>query len=142
MSDGGAAVIVSSDEETLRFTQGIRRQLVTEMIGGGKMPDDPRDKEILLKALTDMDRQAISNKRLRSEEGLSEAASTAAKALERISQTLGNENPFAAKGGTGRVIDMPATFIEVLETVPGEMAIGMDNRDYEQFEKDMQVGQA
>jgi hypothetical protein len=129
----GAIASAMTDEEVLQFTQGMRRQLVIDMTPEGKMPSDPKDRAIFLQTLADMDRQALTNKRISGDTKRSEDDRKAAALIATIFATIGNKSPFQSDIAGERVIDVPAVLVEDVELVPGETEIGITRLTYDDF---------
>lgn len=123
-----------SDDDVLRFSQGIRKDLVTDMTKGG-LPEDNKDRAMLLTALADMDRVAISNKRIGSQEKANGSNLLVAMAMAKLTENLGGKNPFETDVTPGRTLDADLEKIPDVETVEGEMHIGAEDNCYEEFMK-------
>ena len=99
MSDAATA------EETLLYTQQMRRRLVSHIVGtnGSKMPDDPKEAKVLLTALSDMDRQVLALKKIESDQGLGDKQLQAAAIIGEIfnDKRLENFNRIPLKEGAG-----------------------------------------
>lgn len=127
-----------TEDDILAFTQRTRKQLVDHMTSEG-MPNKPREQEVLLTALSDMDRTVHTNKKIGVSEKQLGAGLLVAKALEDITNHFGNRNPFE----NGNVIDgesteqLPQQFndgsLPEVEPVPGEMDIGISTEKFETF---------
>lgn len=122
-----------TDDEVLRFTQQARKGLVDDIIAGG-MPKDPKDRSTLLQALSDMDRTALTKKRIVGDAKNAEADRVAAKAIAHIFERMGTRSPFEGNEVPGRVIDMPETLLDDVRAVPGETDIGIANLTYDSFQ--------
>lgn len=69
----------TSDEDTLKFTQGLRRKFVSQLIDkNGKISEDKVDRGFMLQALADMDRAALGNMRVKADKKAGDAAAQAA----------------------------------------------------------------
>ena len=123
-----------SDDDVLRFTQNKRRTLVTKITADG-MPTDNKDRLVLLTALSDMDRTALTNKRIGSQEKISKSDQMVALAMAKLTKTLGNQNPFESDEITNRSIDAEYEKIPIRECVEGEMTIGIEFDNYDEFMK-------
>lgn len=121
-----------SDDEILRYTQRTRKELVGKITEGG-MPDDNKDRALLLHALSDMDQTAINNKRLGAQQKMADADRKALMIAAKLRQNLGNRNPFESDSGGGRVIDIEPERLPDPKVVDGETDIGIDSTNYDDF---------
>lgn len=129
-----------SDDEVLDFTQSLRRRLIDVITEGGvKMPVDKDSVDILLRSAGDMDRAAIGKKRLKAEDKNAEADRVAAAALARIYAQSTNINPFERTIPTSTDVmpACPATLLDNVEAVPGELEIGVSDESYKTFSAKM-----
>lgn len=129
-----------TDDEILAFTQGVRKQIIQKVVANG-IPDDPKSQMVLLAAAGDMDRQALTKKRLNNDNNNAAADREAQLAIASIYQQVGNRSPFEATAGnvlegTVRVVEVPEKLVPHLELVPGEMDIGLKDLTYSQFMED------
>jgi hypothetical protein len=123
------------DDQVLQYTQGLRKQLVTAIVEKG-MPEDNKDRMVLLGALADMDRTALGNKRINKDEEIARDDRAAASILARVYETLGGKNPFeqgVTIEGQARQVKLPEKLLEVVEFVDGETDIGISSESYEDF---------
>lgn len=121
-----------SDDDVLAYTQRARRALVENLIEGG-MPDDPKERTALLRALADMDQTAIDKKRLGAQQKTADADRTAALLIARMKQTLGDSNPFMASSEREIEVSFDETRIPDVEPVKGETDIGISSESYTEF---------
>ena len=75
---------VMTDDEVLRYTQKARREVADNIMGDIKKVSDPRQVQILLVTLKDMDAQAISKKRLVVDAGASDALKLAGDVMAQV----------------------------------------------------------
>jgi hypothetical protein len=73
----------NSEDIDLEYSRQKRKQLVDSLTDKG-MPTDIKDQSIMLQALDGLDRQALSKKKLKSDEGISSAAVMAAAMLAQL----------------------------------------------------------
>lgn len=135
MIDANAAM---TDDEVLQFTQGLRQNLISTLCAEGKMPDDPKTQQLLLATLGDMDRTALTKKRLNNDTDSAEADRLAQLAIASIYHQVGNRSPF--ENGNAVIppeahptASLPAALVEDMQIVPGEMDIGSVEMTYSQF---------
>jgi hypothetical protein len=57
-----------NEDQVLSFTQRLRQQLVKSMMPRGAMPEDNKDRVVLLQTLRDMDHTALSKLKINVEE--------------------------------------------------------------------------
>lgn len=124
-----------TDDEVLQFTQHKRKELVDTLCEKG-VPTDPKEQQVLLAALGDMDRTALTKKRLNSDNNNAAADREAQLAIAAIYQRVGNRSPFEVDANApieGVAIEVPEKLVEKLELVPGETEIGVKEMTYSQF---------
>lgn len=132
----------ANDDEVLSFTQDMRVRLINQLTDNGtKMPTDPKEQQQLALLLTDMDRQAVTKKRLRQDAQANDTAVRATATIAAVLDRLGARNPFKLDSseiidGQCRVIDMPDKLVENVKVVPGELDIGIADNTYSGFMDD------
>lgn len=60
--------VLSEEERALAYTQGKRKALVEQLLPDSSKPSDPKDTQLALQALSDMDRVSLGKMRLHIEE--------------------------------------------------------------------------
>lgn len=134
---------LSIEDQDLAFTQEVRRKLVTEIAKDGKMPEETKDRMVLLSALADMDRQSLGVKKIKSDEGLGNKQLAAAATLAQLFnnpelKTLGRASESAPRLSAPPVLDAdiaPTTIIE------GELDAAPSGESYETFTKRLGMNQ-
>ena len=124
-----------TDDEVLRYTRGVRLDLVDELTKKG-VPTDTKDQQTLLQTLSDMDRGALSNKKIGASEGIAEADRIVAVAIAQLNNQFGSQNPFERRSGTlieGEVPRLDAGRMPEIELVEGETEIGLSAMTYNSF---------
>lgn len=122
-----------TDDDILKYTQRARKALVDDIIKGGP-PNDPKDRSAMLQALSDMDQTAINNKRLGAQQKTADADREALMVISRLRQQMGAANPFKAdKENDARVIEADYERLPEPDPVDGEMGIGLDSTNYDEF---------
>lgn len=129
------------DEAELLFSRNIRLELVKQYTRDGKIPQDPEQAEVLLKALKDMDASTFTRMKIKSDEkNTAAAANSAALVAEALKSINGNT-------GRGEIIDVAvATVVTPIvqelpdhlkrkDFIPGEMDQGTQNTTYDAFMK-------
>lgn len=131
-----------SEDETLRFVQGVRRQLVEKATANG-IPDDQKERTILLTALSDMDRQALGVKKIGAKERSGAADRLAALTLAKMIQSgganglLGGPEPIEGQL-VRQVPTLDGVALPSLELLPGETEIGIATENYDAFMERME----
>lgn len=129
-----------TNDGVLDLTQRTRKQLVDEMVRGG-MPDDNKDRALLLSALSDMDQTAISNKRLNAQERVADKDREAMMAIARVREMTQTANPFRVETEIeGTVVEPDDDKLPSAEPVEGEMEVGISDMSYDTFMKKYDEG--
>lgn len=136
MSDNTALEerIIETDDDIIARNQGIRRRLVDHLTEGGKIPEDTKEKYVLLQALADGDRTAIQNKKIGSSEKQGAADRQAALIIAKMSKGFGTRSPFEREGDAPtetRTLD--SSKIPDVTLVPGETEIGLPTDNFDSF---------
>ncbi len=128
-------------EETLAYSQGIRRTVVDHYMQKG-VPHDPKDVETVLKALKDMDGTAINDRKNSIEQNAADSSKEVATALRDMVMMQQNRNPFEREpDGSVREVPVPQANPEKLgdhELVAGEEEIGVVAETSSDFMKRME----
>lgn len=126
-----------SDDDIIRLTQGQRKKLLDHYTEKG-IPNSIEEQEALMKLLADMDRTALGNKRVKTDEKLAGTNELVAQAITDVIKHFGGKDPFA-NNTTGVIIDaLPEPDVKLLPVanpVPGEMSIGIETHDFNDFVK-------
>lgn len=151
MSDNQISVAhgggVETDDDRLEYTQGVRKRLVNELTADG-MPKDKGDKMVLLAALDGIDRAALANKKIGSQERQGAADRQAAMIIASLANrsfATPSGSPFEApiEAQAQRVnVDLNEDELPELNLVPGETAIGLETRNIDQFMSDVEAAAA
>lgn len=129
------AVPALSDDETLDFTRTYRLRMLNKLTNGGQsLPSDPKEAVLVDSILTSLDRVAIANKRLKKEEEETSKAKIAGEIISQLLNRVGSADVFATPSGNPRPIReaLPAAY-ENVETVPGELDVGLSDMTYADF---------
>jgi len=122
-----------SDDDVLNYTQNVRKQFVDQLTEyGTKMPADKGEASLMLQALTDMDRVAISKKKLVIEQGQSEADRLASQIIARLAQNT-KLDVFATVEGSYEEITPDLSQLPHIELVAGVTGIGVEDNNYDSF---------
>lgn len=114
-------------EETLQFSQAVRRRVVRHFTAGG-IPGDVKEVSVVLKALKDMDTTALDERKNNIEQGNADSARTVAEAAREFIHLQKNRNPFEKTQDDKYAGAIPVIESERLGTfdiVPGETEIGV-----------------
>lgn len=124
-----------NDDEVLSYTRGIRIGVVKELMAGNKSPTETGDRILLTSMLKDLDVQALSSKKLATDEKRADnTAAIVAELLRNIDKRtmfttthdeLENVIDTAACVVPNTIPDMPA--------LPGEMDVNPPQLDYASF---------
>lgn len=143
-----------SDEETLSYTQGVRRKLVDSIAENGVMPAENKDRLTLLATLDGMDRAALAVKKIESKEKTSSADRDAQLVIASLNAKLGATNPFKQDASNnepalieGELVDAAGPVFDdsqmpALDIKPGEMDVGIHQENAEAFLDRFEAGQS
>lgn len=127
---------LADDDALFRYTQQKRMELVEQLTPGGKMPVEAKDQAIVLAALNDMDKQAISKRKLKAEEKNSDSLASMADTMDSLFSKFGNKSPLMIEGGVAdRVVELPDS-LATIDLVPGELDIGTQRIELRDIEGD------
>lgn len=133
MSDGVPAIDQQefTDDDLIKQTQGIRRQLLDSIVKEG-LPTDKDSVAILLEIMKDTDRTALGNKRITSADKNASQDREVQKATAEVLRNLNNRDPFRrpAPADAERFDENALPDIDVK---PGETAIGMQDENHKDF---------
>lgn len=123
-----------SDDQIIDYTQRVRKSFVGDMLKDG-FPTENSDRQVLLSALADMDRVAIQNKKIGSDDAKADADRIAALAIARITQQMGSTIPGERPviEGSFKEVVGDITLIPAIDVVPGETDIGISDDTYDDF---------
>lgn len=120
-----------TEDEVLHYTQGIRKDLVDDIIKEG-VPTDNETRYALLTTLGDMDKQAMGNKKIAASLVGSESDRLVANALVMLGQQLQGKNPYEKDIG-GDIPTVDFTMLPSADLVPGEDEQGISSEKYDEF---------
>lgn len=124
-----------TDDEIIRLTQGNRQKLLQTLTQDG-IPKTTEEQMVLLKTLSDMDKAALSNKKIGASEKRSVADALVANALTGILDKLDGKNPFEQQRDVTIVSELQKDeLLPAIEVQDGETAIGAENENYKSFMK-------
>lgn len=126
-----------SEDQIMVYTHGIRKNIVTKMMENGNVPGDTKDIQTLAGVLNDMDRTAISVKRIKSDEqGTNAMVFGGAALVAKLLMGLNTKN--VAVDNTNIPNYKPPVLGNDLPQqpiIPGEMDVGTSTINYEEFAK-------
>lgn len=129
------------DEAELLYARNIRLELVKQYTRNGKIPQDPEQAEVLLRALKDMDTSTFTRMKIKSDEKntatMANSAALVAEALKSINgnTTRGNVPESIATSVGADVVEQLPEHLKRTEFIPGEMDQGTQNTTYDAFMK-------
>lgn len=130
-------------KQTLAYSQDIRKRIVDEFVGDGRVPNDPKELNVVLKALGDMDKTALMDRKNEIDQGNADSSKQVAEAMSEFILMQQNRNPFQ-RSSDGALIEQvpngntvtPEVDVEKLgnyELVAGEDEIGVITESYKEF---------
>ena len=126
------------DEAELLFSRNIRLELVKQYTKDGRIPQDPEQAEVLLKALKDMDASTFTRMKIKSDEknttAMANSAALVAEALKTINGNTGRGVTNAVDTVVQQVQELPE-HLKRQDFIPGEMDQGTQNTTYDAFMK-------
>ncbi|MNU66031.1 hypothetical protein D3C71_553340 [compost metagenome] len=126
-----------TDDNILRFTQGQRKKLEAHLLVNG-WPTDSDGQIQLMSLWNDMDRQALGNKRIGAAEKMAGADRMVAGVIADVIKQFGSNLPYTRPEGGGLTFDHAPDGAEKLprvNPVPGELSIGLESENFENFVK-------
>lgn len=126
-----------TDDDVLKFTMRQRKRLVAELTANG-MPVTNDERTLLLATLNDMDRTALSKKKINAQTAGSEADRTAAMAIAKLYGQMGRNNPYATDTMQRALPEPDQRQLPQITVVPGETEIGINTETYDEFMKRME----
>lgn len=110
------------DRATLDHTRHIRQTLVKSLVGENiRLPDDKTDKAVLLSLLDGIDKDVVNRNRIKIAAKTEQAIGNMSGV---IAQALLKHRPGEPLIFEDRIIELPDS-IPAVQTVPGEMSIGV-----------------
>lgn len=130
------------EEEDLRFTRHIRKQLISSMMENGKPPTETKDRVVLLAALNDMDRVTIGLKKIKTDEGLGNKQLAAAAMLAEVlnDSRIKQIGKVDVVEGVTRTLPTFDESCVATDVKPGELDIAPQSETYTAFTQRMGMG--
>lgn len=137
---------ISIDDELLTWGVEQRKDFIRKMMkADGSLPDDPKERALVLKALDGIDKTAVSRKRLKIEDKAATSNAETAKLIAEFYGRVQVSNPFVIDQNMQEVPPRPAPQIPAnmpdIEVVDGEMETTPPQDDYAGFMKRMNGGE-
>jgi hypothetical protein len=129
-------LVLDTEEDILKFTQGIRLTAVKEILSDGKMPDEKDGQNFLAKMLDGMDKQAINVIRAKIEKSNGDNNAAAIEAVAAALKDKALTQIYTSTGIVGTVKSLPE-LTEVFEALPGEFEVGASSQTCAEFMKRM-----
>lgn len=125
-------VISAADNDTLEYTQSIRRKLASDLIKNEKIHEDPEASATLLKTLDGLDKVALGRSKIKASIKASESNITSATAIIEL---LKQVNPHTGKitGDSDLAPKELPSDMRLTDAVPGELEINPDPITYATF---------
>lgn len=123
-----------TDEQQLLYTQKIRRGYIDDAIKNNVLQTGERgDKALVLQTLNDMDRQALTNKRIKADETNGAATAQAANIVASMLERMGNNAMRETAPITNTTSPSLPDSIPAPVLVPGETEVGAAPLTYKTF---------
>lgn len=130
------SIEIDQDDIDLNYARDKRKQLVEHFCKDGKVPDDPDSQATMLKALSDMSKDAIAKKRIRSDENVAAGnganVALVASLLSKFNPSMLEQNATPDVVGTIPVLSLPKP-----QLVPGETDVIQSSETYKSFTERM-----
>lgn len=123
-----------TDDQKLAYTDRIRRGFIDTAVKEGVFTKGERaDKALVLQALNDVDRSALTNKRIKADENAGEVNARAAVLVAGVIERLGHtamrmEHPVPGRTAPSLPTDLPSVVL-----VPGETETAAAPMTYKSF---------
>lgn len=117
---------ISNEDLDLQHYEGIRRQLASTIMKGGKVPEDKESQDLLLKVIDGGSRTALTRKRIEVEKEGNQINAE----KQAIVQELLRSVP-TLKQAKSRTQELPS--VEMVVPKPGEIDIGTKELPYEKI---------
>ena len=122
----------NTDDKDLDYTRQMRKRIVEDMTKD-KLPTDNKDRMVLLAVLDGMDRAALANKRIKSEEGNNNAKAIAAETIAMMFMDPRLKAHTKSQYDPNRPIPVLREDLPVPDLVEGELDASPTHETYESF---------
>lgn len=127
-----------ADEAELLFTRNLRVELVKQYTRDGRIPQDPEQAEVLLRALKDMDASTFTRMKIKSDDKntavMANSAALIAEALKQVNGNTGKITILENAAVTNVVAELPS-HLKRDGFISGELDQGTVNTTYDEFIK-------
>lgn len=123
-----------SEDSIQAFVHHRRMQLVKEMLkNDGSMPDDAKDRLVMLSALKDMDSSALNRKRLAVESSNGEITAGAAAVIAKLLTSVSNDSKRDVVAVVARPAPKLGPEFPEPQLLEGETAVTLPQQSYDTF---------
>lgn len=130
MSEQESSAISAVDNESLEYTQSIRKNLVAKFLKDENVHNDVDGCSLLLKTLDGIDKVALGRSKIKASASASAAAAANASLMAEI---LKQVNPHTGDLKFNASVPTLPTEIKLTDAVPGELEIAPEQLTYERF---------
>lgn len=123
-----------NEDQILTFTHGIRKKIVSSMMENGNVPKDTKEISTLAGVLSDMDRAALTNKRIKADEKANSNIVGAAGMVANFLKSLKVSEVQHQPNESTEIPQIPNSF-ELPAVSPNELGQGTSTTTYEDFAK-------
>jgi hypothetical protein len=123
-----------NEDQILSYTHGIRKKIVSSMMERGEVPKDIKEISTLAGVLSDMDRAALTNKRIKADEKANSNIAGAAGVVAHLLKSLKVSEVQHAPSDDVAIPEIPNGF-ELPSVSPDELIQGTSTTTYEDFAK-------
>lgn len=123
--------IVYSDNQVLDRTRNLRLKIVDKLAPEGNIPDNEDNTKLLLNVLNDLDRQALSNKKIETEANTVNTAATATEIIADVFARVNGQRIF--EKGDREIPLIEGALCDDVTIVPGELDEVSPETDYNSF---------
>lgn len=122
---------LTTTDQQLQYTQGLRMQAVEKLIAGGKLPETDEDRAHFVKLLDGIDKQALTIKRIDADNAnQADNRDIAIRCAEISSRIARGGNPFRKANGVS--LDSTGQLPEITP-VDGQMEVGRTSETFTDF---------
>jgi hypothetical protein len=125
---------MSREERLIDLTQSTRERMIEDLTKDG-LPDNNKDRRVLMELMADADSTSLAFMRLESETDDEAVNRRAAQMAVALTKELGDSNPFegAVSKAPATPTSLPAGADNDLELEEGELDIGISDLTYDEF---------
>jgi len=128
------------DEILLDESVDQRKSFIQLLMPDGKLPEDPKDKALILKALDGNDKVALGRMRIKADDRASAGQEQVARLLAHVLQSVsGQKNPYLVDvnerptgAGVGMIPTVPDHLVGI-NLVDGETSVNPRQLSYQEF---------